>query len=137
MTLKNTEPIVIGCIYRPEYHTDIFMEELEQTIELLQSELYLLGDFNCEMFTSKPKPITKWLLGLMKDSLLDQVINEPTRVTEKSKTAIDIIFTSHTERIIQKGVQHIGISDHSMAFIIRKAHIPKLSPKEITQNIDD
>ncbi len=94
-------------------------------------EIYLFGDFNCDILVKVKKPITKQLLEVCKDALLEQVINGPTRITEHSKTALDLIFTSHAERVIQTGVLHFGISDHYMAFMVRKSHIPKLAPSEI------
>ena len=60
---------------------------------------------------------------------LDQMIDEPTRVTERSRTQIDLIFSNRPEIIIKFGVHHIGISDHSLIYIHRKISIPRKQPK--------
>ncbi len=103
------------------YHKDEFVNNLQNTLNLVKGEnleLCLLEGKYCDILTSKQKLITKELLELMKDCLLDQFINEPTRVGEKSKTTFDLIFTSHSDRVIQKDGLHIGINDHSMTFVI-------------------
>ncbi len=128
---KNTKPCIVGCLYRPEYHKEVFTDALDETISQMQDknkEIYLLGDFNRDILVKVKKPITKQLLEVCKVALLEQMINEPTRITEHSKTAV--IFTSHPEHIIQTGLLHFGISDHSMAFMVCKSHIPKLPLRE-------
>ena len=42
------------------------------------------------------------------------MIDEPTRVTERSRTQIDLVFSNRPEIIIKSGVHHIGISDHTL-----------------------
>jgi hypothetical protein len=61
----------------------------------------------------------------------EQLIKEPTRVTEISKTQIDLAFTNQPEIVFNFGVDHIGISDHSLIFIQRKISIHRKAPKII------
>ena len=56
---------------------------------------------------------------------VDQLINEPSRVTSTSATLIDLFFTNKQENIMQSGVVHIGISDHSLIYAVRKFALPK------------
>ena len=44
---------------------------------------------------------------------LHQLISEPTRITDKSSTLIDLIYTNCPERVVCSGVAHISISDQS------------------------
>ena len=53
---------------------------------------------------------------------LEQLINEPTRITAKSRTLIDLCITSAPTNVINSGVMHLSISDHSLVYMIRKAH---------------
>ena len=46
------------------------------------------------------------------------MINRPTRKVENSRTLIDVIFSSDTSKIVKCGVSHIGISDHSLVYVI-------------------
>ena len=50
------------------------------------------------------------------------MINEPTRITAKSSTLIDICITSIPANVVNSGVMHLSISDHSLVYMIRKAH---------------
>ena len=54
---------------------------------------------------------------------LRQLISEPTRITDKSATLIDLIFTNCPERVVCSGVAHISISDHSLVYVFRKLSI--------------
>ena len=54
---------------------------------------------------------------------LHQIISEPTRITDKSFTLIDLIFTNCPERVVCSGVAHIGISDHSLVYVFHKLSI--------------
>ena len=40
------------------------------------------------------------------------LISEPTWITDKSATVIDLIFTNCLEKVVCSGVAHISISDH-------------------------
>ena len=54
------------------------------------------------------------------------MVHSPTRVTEKTSTLLDHIFTNNTGKISQSGVLPLGFSDHFMTFCTRKsirAHI--------------
>ena len=51
---------------------------------------------------------------------LQQLITEPTRITESSSSLIDVIFTNCINRVVCSGVLHIGISDHSLIYVYRK-----------------
>ena len=51
---------------------------------------------------------------------LQQLITEPTRMTQTSATLIDLIYTNCPDTIVCSGVPHISISDHSIVFAYRK-----------------
>ena len=50
---------------------------------------------------------------------MHQLINNPTRVTEFTKSSLDVCIISNPENIIYSGVLHLGISDHSLIHAIR------------------
>ena len=52
-----------------------------------------------------------------------QLIKEPTRVTDKSSTLIDLIYTNCPERVVCSGVAHVSKSDHTLVFVYRKLSI--------------
>ena len=78
-------------------------------------EFYLLGDLNCNLLDSSLSNV-KTLQEIMQLYQLTQVINEPTRVTKSTKSILDVCITSSPDKIIQSGVVHLGISDHSLIY---------------------
>ena len=51
---------------------------------------------------------------------LKQIISRPTRITCSSSTITDHILASYPDRVSQKGITDIGISDHQLIFCTRK-----------------
>ena len=82
----------------------------------------MLGDLNCD-FSKTPlhsKACSQYQLT--------QVINEHTRVTETTSSLIDVILTNTPENILTSVVLHIGISDHSLVYTVRKFKLSKFRP---------
>ena len=55
---------------------------------------------------------------------LDQLIDEPT-VTNNSSNLIDLVLSNTKENFSAAGVVHLGISDHSLIYAVRKFAMPK------------
>ena len=84
-----------------------------------------MGDLNCDVSKLPSESNTRKLQFLSLLYQLDQLISEPTRVTGTSATLIDLFFTNKPDNIIRPGVVHIGISDHSLIYAVRKFTLPK------------
>ena len=56
---------------------------------------------------------------------MKQLITLPTRVTETSKTLIDVIFTSNPAIIVDSGVVVTHISDQYLVFAVLNLRMPK------------
>ena len=52
---------------------------------------------------------------------LQQIIGEPTRITNTSKSLIDHILCNIQDNIVQSGTISIGLGDHFLTFCTRKA----------------
>ena len=103
---------------------------LEQNIETvldISNNVLIVGDLNCNMLTENP--LSAKINDLCDNLQLSQNISKPTRVTPYSKTLIDLILTSGNIGNLQSGVQTIGISDHSLIYIVLKEIVPKSIPK--------
>ena len=85
---------------------------LEKNIQRIRqnnnSQVWLGGDFNLGgiewhnySFKSKAQNTKqcKQLLDICQDNCLEQVVNEETHFTEKSKSIIDLFFTSNSSLI--------------------------------------
>ena len=87
---------------REEFNT--FLDNLESNLETASLSnpflTILIGDFNvkCASWYSKDKSTTEgWELRLLTSQFgLNQIINEPTHITNNSSTCIDLLFTSQT-----------------------------------------
>ena len=70
-----------------------------------------------------PDNNTRLLSNIAQVFYLHQLIEEPTRITDKSSTLIDVIYTNNPDKVVCSGVCHISISDHSLVYAFRKASI--------------
>ena len=124
----NSQSFIISSVHRPpNSKTEVFLkiERLIQLIDNENKEVYILGDLNINLL--EPNLSTgKKLQEIMELYQLTQIINDPTRITEYTKSLIDVCITSSPEKIISTGVIHLGISDHSLIYAIRKLnYVPK------------
>ena len=62
---------------------------------------------------------------------LSNQITEPTRVTDKTSTLIDVMLSSHPERFATWDNLHLGLSDHDLIYAVRKNKLPRPRPREI------
>jgi hypothetical protein len=60
------------------------------------------------------------LLNIFDIYNLSQTIAEPTRITNTSQTLIDLCITNNLDKVKASGVLSLGISDHSLVYLIRK-----------------
>ena len=94
-----TKSIICGTIYRPPKidapSVSKFFDDLKFVLsELKKSEnkSYLMGDLNFNLLDSSDNS-TEMLVDTMFDHHFYPLINKPTRITEKSYSAIDHIWT--------------------------------------------
>lgn len=121
--LPKTKPITVGVVYRPPTQSN-FLDLLQMTLSNIDPsrEFYLLGDMNINMVKNNHNSV-----GLLKNYKqilnvfgLNQLIKEPTRVTNSSESVIDHIVTNQPDKICQNGTVHVGISDHALIYCTRK-----------------
>ena len=58
-------------------------------------------------------------------------ITEPSRVTDRTKSLLDVILVSHSERYINSGNLQLGLSDPDLVFVVRKNILPRPKPRLI------
>ena len=115
----------MGTWYTPPSspnHLFPMFEKIIDTIDAENLELYLLGDLNCNLLSDTPNVNTSDLLNIFNSIItynLIQLITELTRVTNNSQSLIYICVTNTPGRIRASGVLSIGISDHSLAYLIQ------------------
>ena len=96
-------------------------------------ELILVGDLNYEGNKLDPNPQTHKMQARCSLYQLTQIINEPTRITETTSTLIDLVIITKSEYIASAGLLHLGISDRSFFYAVRRIDSPKtrLTIKEL------
>ena len=130
------KPFLINTWYRPPNSSlEVFdsYEDIVKNMDIEDKEMVLVGDFNCDwsLESSNSNPQKTRLVDIANLFQLEQQINEPTRVTKTTSTLIDLAFSNRPELIVTSGVEHLGISDHSLIYICRKISIPPKEPKII------
>ncbi len=132
---KNT---IFTVMYKPPImNHDEFVKGFENDLltklgDELNKDIIIMGDFNANVIAPKLCKYARKLMQISRLYGLNQLIEEPTRVTEHTSTAIDLIFVNNSHRFVSHGVQNFGASDHSVIFAIIKAGICK-APAEIRE----
>ena len=93
----------------------------------MNSDVVVLGDFNvdCQPVTAgNGNALKRKVYSFMCSLDLIELIKEPTRITDTSKTLIDLIFVNNEHRFIKSGVVLLSISDHSL---VLKVGVRKLN----------
>ena len=90
-------------------------------------ETSILGDLNCNLLhQTNLDNDAKHLLRILEIYQLTQLITKPTRITQRSKSLLDVCITCCPEKIIHSDVFHVGLSDHSLVYAVRKINsLPK------------
>ena len=122
--------VIIGCIYRPpDTDVSIFNDVLSSTVELISNKgkvCVLLGDFNIDILKSESN-LSNEFLNIFYASYFHPLIYKPTRITNKSATLIDNIFTNYFDHMISSGLLLTDISDH---FPIFQFFLIKANPQD-------
>ena len=130
-----SKKLFVCCVYRPPNAcSDTFIDLLNDSLSKLPvgSQIVLLGDFNNDFLAQKNGASFKLKRQQRKFAIandLEQLINSPTRICEQTRTAIDLVVVNNTQRIVESGVIHSTISDHSIVYCTMKSGVPKHLPK--------
>ena len=75
-----------------------------------------MGDFNCDLLKPHPSISTKELLTITEEFNLNQLISNPTWVTNRSASLIDLLFTTNPNTFSSVGTASVTGSDHHMIY---------------------
>ena len=134
LSCLNVKQKYIGCIYRPpKGHITHGIIGIRNTLDHLynfQSEIIMTGDFNLN-YNLRHADSFQLLKELERDFDLSQIIESNTRITSKSATRIDLIFTN-VKYLLEQGTLVNTISDHEAVYLVKK----KLRCKATYEYID-
>ena len=93
----------------PNNWFDLFKNRL-QLYSGRYNEIILIGDFNLDFDINNGFKNVTWT-NLLLEYGFSQMIKLPTRVTAKSSSIIDHMYSTHPEHIIETCVPSISMSD--------------------------
>ena len=114
---------VIGLVYRPpNKDLSLFINAMLAKLISLKDEnkhVYLMGDFNADLLKCDGHILTSQLLDMFYANALIPLISKPTRITNKSATLIDNIYSNDLMNAnVINGILFTKISDHLPIFCI-------------------
>ena len=123
--MSKSKPILLGMCYRPPKRMD-FNNKLEQQClgcsDFSGSECILLGDFNTDytcINSLNRSHLHESLIHFQCLFNLTQLIAEPTRITPKTASLLDLILVSDPNKFSGCGVIDVGISKHLLTYCTR------------------
>lgn len=122
--LKKKKLLIWTINRAPDLNMESLIQDLDTSLSALPEniELILLGDFNVNLIDSnlnndKAMKCKLIQVHVTNPHKLDQLINKPTWITERSSALIDLLFLNTMHRVTDHKVIHLTISDHSMIFL--------------------
>ena len=112
--------IVVGVVYRPpDQDINVFNNYIDNVLTSAaknQKLIYLMGDFNINLLNEDVHLPTSEFINVITTHSLYPSITKPTRITSKSATLIDNIFTNsrHSQT---SGIIMTDLSDHLPIFV--------------------
>ncbi|KAK9696613.1 hypothetical protein QE152_g31479 [Popillia japonica] len=96
--------IGIGAVYNPPHaNTREFLDILEDSVvdcQLIVDEIFCLGDFNIDLLKNE-QPSTILINEFFNITGITQLINSPTRLTETSRSLLDLILVTDDGMIVE------------------------------------
>ena len=125
--ILNSQRLLIGCLYRPPDDSSFFdkFDEILGKVQMTRKNLVIVGDFNADVsnanFTATSNPMGKKLLATLYSHRCKNVISNPTRVTQSTKSIIDLaIVNNPASKVSNSGVLDLSIADHKTIFVTYK-----------------
>ena len=134
MIKPQSKSILVSTWYRPPDSPVSYFTEFERMVGLLDTdnlEYFVLGDLNVDFKKSAKSLCRDKLDEIFYIYGIHQLINESTRITERSSGLIDLCLTNSMSIVVDSGVMHLLISDHSLIYIVRKAHYARSGARTI------
>ena len=136
--LPKIAPILLGVVYRPPStlnFDELLANSISNSNSLDKQEVYILGDTNYNLLDKKnnliptkegidfpmmitsyttPLYLTKKYVELIHPFGLTQIIEEPTRTTDRTSTLLDHILLNTPSKVTQSVVLNKCLSDHDI-----------------------
>ena len=91
---------------------------------MTRKNVVLVGDLNADVSiansTATPNPMGKKLLAILNSHGCKNVISNPPRVTQSTKSTIDLAIVNNPFKVSNSGVLDLSIADHKMILVTYK-----------------
>ena len=114
---ENGKNTIFNVLYRqPKGQIELFEKLLKETFSWIKNsnkQVYVAGDVNHKVLDYERCKKVQEVLNIIYENSMIPIINKPTKVTNKTVTAIDHILTkSHTETILKTAILKCDVSDN-------------------------
>ena len=131
--LASDTSILLCNLYRPPSADMTYYNDILNMVEKASSEnkeIVILGDLNFN-YKIDESLCTNPIYYLENLYLMSQIIDKPTRVTDRSSTLIDVILTTMPEKHKSTEVFKISLSDHFLIFTCIDVKLDRMKHKTI------
>ena len=133
--VKKSKPILLCVAYRPDGTPLSFFEDTLKPVYtqalLLNKPIIILGDLNCNDLDSSYREYAA-LNGFARETNLQQLIKEPTRITDTTESLLDVILVSNASSVRKSGAINNPISDQLPVYVELKLKTPEISIKYLS-----
>lgn len=133
----NHKKIAIGTLYKaPNIPCKTFYDAYDSLVYIFSKyeDPILTGDFNVNMLNTESSDLKKLNDSIIEPFDLKQIINKPTRITDKSATLIDLMFVKDVDKVKTFGqCDASGVSDHFFIYMAYNIKKPKFKPITVTR----
>ena len=129
-----SQKMLIGTVYRPPDRDDFYtlfppiLEQIWQT----RKNLLIIGDLNSDLTLNGMNDKGRRLKTKLNNYNLKNMIKDPTRETETTKSVLDLVIVNDASKVTTSGVQDICIADHKLVYLKYTLKRSKSKPKIIT-----
>ena len=122
-----SQKLLIACVYRHPKQKN-FLKYFSPILEKFatRTNIILLGDFNIDL--KKEFSLKNDFIRLISRFNLTNLIKQYTRITENSKSLIDLAITANESKVLKSGSYAAAISDHNLVYITYNLFIDKSRP---------
>ena len=117
-----SKSILVSTWYRPPDSPASHFDDFEKMIGSFDAEnlgYFLLGDLNVDLLPTTGTLNSNKLTAILDIYNIEQLINE---LPEIPLQLVHLCLTNTPSNVAKSGVIHLSISDHSLVYMIRKAH---------------
>jgi len=125
-----SQKLLVACVYRPPKQKS-FLQHFEPILDRFfhRTNVILLGDFNIDLDDRNETAQKFDFVRILSRFNLKNLIKNHTRITDRSRTLIDLAITPNSAKVISSGSYDTAISDHNLIFLTFNIFVKKAQTK--------